>query len=377
MRVETSYRTVVIQLNPDREDERDLRKATESVFKFIGQSKFDLQKLLYAKFKDEPMPSARSVALMVQRFTGAVGEKHMLPVDASTSKFIHDKEWFLEASIRKKSKEGFTRVRIPVSKTEVPYYADIEDMLGFPTVIVRENDKWFAYVSIKEKLPHTEVNVGIDFNFSKWVAAPSEGQPLFFDATPYNKEVEDISRRIQRLQQAMRKSRDEEVSEQMDLQIKEQYGLRTAVVKRAHGNFLSAVEARFGKCNLVVERVSVLYRLTGKENRTTNNWLYKKTSLSQFQLRAMAHGFDVSEINPAYTSQACHRCGELGVVSGKNDRSFSCPACGLENYHRDLNAARNIAKVFEGTFPDIGELKEKKKEAKRVAKRKPIPRIQV
>ena len=361
MRVETAYRTVVLQLNPDKGTEKELKKATQNVFKFIEMSRLELQNQLYAKFQGESVPSARTVNLVSQRFTGSLGEKGMLPIDAQTSKFVFDKEWFLEASVRKKTKEGFTRVRIPISKTEIPYYSDIQDMLGYPTVIVKENDKWFAYVSIKVPQNVNENVVGIDFNFSKWVASPSEGQPLFFDATPYDMEINGISKQIQRIQGKIRASKDPEETEELDRKIKELYSLRTSVVKRAHGNFLSRIEARYGKCTLVVERVSVLYKLVNKDKRDTNNWLYKKTSLGQFQMRAMAHGFEVKEINPAYTSSVCHRCGEFGITKGKHERIFECLNCGLDNYHRDLNAARNIAKVFEGTFPELEILREKKK----------------
>ncbi len=49
---------------------------------------------------------------------------------------------------------------------------------------------------------------------------------------------------------------------------------------------------------------------------------------------------DVTEINPAYTSQTCNACGTIDKSSRK-DRKYQCVACGHAD-HADLNAARNI-----------------------------------
>jgi IS605 OrfB family transposase len=69
--------------------------------------------------------------------------------------------------------------------------------------------------------------------------------------------------------------------------------------------------------------------------------------LSQWQRRLMRQsvtnaakrrGLLVDDVNPAYTSQDCSRCGLRGV---RKRHAFSCPHCGHEA-HADVNAAVNI-----------------------------------
>lgn len=217
-------------------------------------------------------------------------------------------------------------------KSEVPYYDVIDELAQWPFMVTKENDKWFAYVSIPVKSNVKKRVVGIDFNLNKWVAATVNGKPLFFDALEYSAEIDRIQRLISR---AMGRNDN----------VEELYERREAVVKRAHGNFLAAIKKKFGLCTLAIEDIEELYKLTRKENRMINNWLYTKTALRKFALRAMAHGFNLVEVNPFGTTRTCFRCGGEVTTYGDHDRLIECKKCGLRDYNRDLNAARNIAKA--------------------------------
>nr|BBH92052.1 transposase [Thermogemmatispora argillosa] len=54
--------------------------------------------------------------------------------------------------------------------------------------------------------------------------------------------------------------------------------------------------------------------------------------------QAQERGLHVVDVNPAYTSQICSRCGQRG---NRRRHAFTCPHCGFQE-HADINAARNI-----------------------------------
>lgn len=63
-------------------------------------------------------------------------------------------------------------------------------------------------------------------------------------------------------------------------------------------------------------------------------------------------------VNPAWTSQTCHVCGDRGVrvddetstTEKKGGEYFHCSKCD-EHFHADVNAARNIMYVQQPTKP--------------------------
>ena len=70
-----------------------------------------------------------------------------------------------------------------------------------------------------------------------------------------------------------------------------------------------------------------------------NQWAFAQLA-SFIQYKARLAGVTVVEVDPAYSSQTCSRCGHIHKPNGK---LFSCPAC-LHEDHRDANASFVIAK---------------------------------
>jgi transposase len=331
--VNSQYRTVIVKLLPLPEQEVLLRKAELEVTKFLNLSRYELQNMLYHRMKECGVElSMYTLSLLVQRFTGSLGEKSLIPFDTDyNARFINDNGlWFVEVQL---FKGKGNRIRIPMAKSEVPYYEAIGELEGLPLVIACENEDWFAYVSIPVKADPNGLIVGVDFNMRKWVASPYEGQPIFFDVREYNEKID----RLQRLRSKYQSRGEEE-------NVKECFRKMQGIVKLAHGNFLSKIMDKYGVCNLAVEEVETIYKLVRKENKMINNWLYSKTALRQFILRAMAKGFNVIEVPPKDTTRLCHKCGSPVKIYGKHERLVACEKCGYKDYNRDLNSARNIAK---------------------------------
>jgi putative transposase len=328
---------VIVRLYPTPKQEALLRKAEEEVLKFLGLSRLELQKMLYHKMKEAGVElSMYTLSLLTQRFTGSLGEKAVIPFDTDyNARFVNeDGIWFVEAQL---FKGKGNRIRIPIAKTELPYYEAIEEVQGLPFVITRENSDWFAYVSIPVKTEPNGLVVGVDFNLRMWVASPYEGRPVFFDAREYEQKID----RSQRLRSRYQKRGEEE-------NVSECFRKMREIVKQAHGNFLARITERYGICNLAIEDIETIYKLVEKNSKIINNWLYSKTALRQFALRAMAKGFNVVEVDPKDTSKLCHKCGSLVKIYGKHERLVACETCGYRDYNRDLNSARNIAKKAIG-----------------------------
>jgi transposase len=73
----------------------------------------------------------------------------------------------------------------------------------------------------------------------------------------------------------------------------------------------------------------------------------------RYMRESLGHSkYSVWTVNPAYTSQKCHQCGDMGIrvwdEKSTNERKggefFYCSKCD-EHFHADINAARNIIHV--------------------------------
>jgi putative transposase len=87
-------------------------------------------------------------------------------------------------------------------------------------------------------------------------------------------------------------------------------------------------------------------------NRKLNSWPFWK--LRQYiEYKANWRGVQVIEVNEAYTSKRCSKCGEIGVRSGNHHGLFECPRCGLKE-NADRNGAFNIGRRALGQVSKVG-----------------------
>lgn len=100
-------------------------------------------------------------------------------------------------------------------------------------------------------------------------------------------------------------------------------------------------EAKETKCAIKLEHLKGI-RNNRKQKKsfkyTLNSWSYYQLQ-TMIEYKAKMLGVPVLYIEPAYTSQTCHKCGQIGK---RNDKSFKCPHCGY-TAHADVNASWNIA----------------------------------
>ena len=63
--------------------------------------------------------------------------------------------------------------------------------------------------------------------------------------------------------------------------------------------------------------------------------------IEKLKYKAERYGKVFEEINPAYTSQRCNKCGYISRKNRTSQSKFSCKKCG-HSENADINAARNI-----------------------------------
>ena len=87
-------------------------------------------------------------------------------------------------------------------------------------------------------------------------------------------------------------------------------------------------------------------------NLSSNLW-GKVIDTVRYMRESLGHSkYSVWTVNPRYTSQTCHVCGERGkrvedensTTKKKGGEYFYCEKC-KEHFHADVNAARNIIHV--------------------------------
>ncbi len=86
-----------------------------------------------------------------------------------------------------------------------------------------------------------------------------------------------------------------------------------------------------------------------KDKRLGNNWAFYQ--LRQFlTYKCVLAGVKLIFVNPAWTSQTCHKCYVLGSRNGKR---FSCNTCG--KFDADWNGSKNIEKLALGQIINLPE----------------------
>ncbi|WP_154020035.1 RNA-guided endonuclease InsQ/TnpB family protein [Halococcus sediminicola] len=105
-------------------------------------------------------------------------------------------------------------------------------------------------------------------------------------------------------------------------------------------------EARNYNCAFIaVERLTNIRDRLDNGNdcikRQMHNWAFRELR-EMLAYKAAEHGIRVEDVNPAFTSQTCSRCGHQSSTNRDSSTGwFSCNECGTE-YDGDYNAAKNI-----------------------------------
>ncbi len=103
---------------------------------------------------------------------------------------------------------------------------------------------------------------------------------------------------------------------------------------------------------IIVERLNFTSpKLSKKLNRMLSNF-GKKIIEEKFKSINEKYRIIITQINPAYTSQECSKCGYIAKKNRKSQETFICGFCGKKQ-NADINASKNILARSSSYLKDI------------------------
>jgi putative transposase len=208
-----------------------------------------------------------------------------------------------------------------------------------------ELDKTYAYVAFSkanEELLATDQFIGVDLNATSHcaVASAPSGKVI-----KLGKQAPHIHKKYKALRSNLQR-------QGLYKKLKQTKGKETRKVKNINHKISKQIVefAKQNKCGIKLEQLTGIRN--SKKNReacflrSSKSFRYTLNSWSYYQLgamiayKALLQGIPVKHICPAFTSQNCSRCGQLGKRNGKK---FSCVLC-THSDHADVNASFNIGK---------------------------------
>jgi putative transposase len=188
--------------------------------------------------------------------------------------------------------------------------------------------RWYANICVEVDVVQSigATSIGIDLGLKDF-ATMSDGTKI--DAQRIYRGAEATLAVAQR---ARKKSRVKAIHAKIANRRKDfQHKLSTDLVSRNGAIFVGNVNA------------SGLAKTTMAKSVLDAGWTSFRTMLSY---KSMAAGVVFEEINEAYSTQTCSRCGTLPNsrpkgIAGLGIREWTCSECGT-HHDRDVNAAKNI-----------------------------------
>lgn len=213
--------------------------------------------------------------------------------------------------------------------------------------VIERNGRLLGRVALTLEVPEPQGvhPVGVDLNETNaLVAVDPVGNTLFVsgkDVKVRNKRTYKTRKRVQK-KHATRKAehRDTRSVRRVLKQLGRKRANRTRTFAQTAGKQL--VQWAPVHAVLVFEALTVPQpekgKVRGKATRRRLSQWQRQLIRRATESKAQEVGMVVAEVNPAYTSQQCSRCGLCGV---RHRHSFVCPSCG-HTAHADVNAAVNI-----------------------------------
>ena len=187
----------------------------------------------------------------------------------------------------------------------------------------------------KAKVRDNNKEIGIDFGMVTMFAT-STGER--HGITSFNKlKIWDqiVTERAKLLQKEGKKLKTDPVYNKIQAKIR-------SFITNEIGRILNKI-AKQGHSIFVVEKLDFRSSKLSKRMNRLIGRTYRKVIKDKLKRLEETHGITVVEVNPAYTSQECSKCGFVSKKNRRTQGTFKCTCCG-HKINADINASRNIIK---------------------------------
>ncbi|MDD1762882.1 MAG: transposase [Methanothrix sp.] len=344
------------------EDRENTLKTFEDACNWIDQdtpaklrNNVRIQSLVY---QDVRAKFGLSANLVIRAINRVAANRKMATIDHSTDKNFEPLSIDYDAPIfafREKDKDvsvTLSRSRQRIKQVLGAYPSDkLRGAKPTSAMLCKNGHEYYINIQVKSNAPNeiqTDKVLDVDLGVTD-MAVTSEGQKFGGETIKKIKRHYQSMRAVlqQKSVKGTRSSRKRCRELQQRLSGKESryqrqinHEISKAIVTRAH-----EIPARLALEDLAGIREGVSQKARKNQRPQVNGWAFYQ--LKDFgTYKALQAGIFRVLVDPAYTSQTCHVCGEHRNRHGK---SFKCPACGW-SVDADLNGAQNID--FLGRYVD-------------------------
>ncbi len=177
-------------------------------------------------------------------------------------------------------------------------------------------------------------SIGIDFG-TKNLFAVSTG---YIFGLNFGKQLAKMDKRINTLQKRLQKQNIKPNSSKRYRRLI--FKCREFIENEINRNFNKIIKDIAPK-EIVLERLDFRHSKLSKSMNRILKKCGRSVVKSKLQMLQKDFGITIKEVNPAYTSQGCNKCGFVHKTNRKNRDKFQCKNCNHKQ-NADINASRNI-----------------------------------
>lgn len=238
------------------------------------------------------------------------------------------------------------RIKIPY---RIPEYAqkDFQEAVAYNSITANSEGKLKLCITLEVPEPSGKIPVGIDLGATNALVASTENDTLFISG----KEQKVLNQKTRKVRQRLQTKLSERKAQKKDTHSVRRV-LKRLARKQSNRSRTFCRETAAKLCKwapennvLVFEDLKIKQVRKGRKqrkgtNRKLSQWFYGMM-INACSNRAARNGIAISFVDPAYTSQRCNKCGQIGNRRG---HKFTC-SCGYTS-HADINASHNIRLTF-------------------------------